>query len=132
MRLTTIDLLYTVLRNPLNLLRPSLIRNAKLEFLFALACWCIPIITIFPPGGIRVISKAQTTLKLFDVPTFDPTFKWPKPNPELSPGAQRLLNHTAVRQQGLFKLDDDGSFVYVLLHHIYSPKLTMNPQYTNT
>ncbi|KAI5816085.1 hypothetical protein BZA77DRAFT_67895 [Pyronema omphalodes] len=111
MRLTTIDLLYTVLQNPLNLLRPSLIRNAKLEFIFALACWCIPIVTIFPPGGIRVISKAHATVKVFDVPTFNSTFIWPKPDPALSPGYQRLLNHTAVRQQGLFKLDDDGSFV---------------------
>ena len=105
MKISTIDVLYSALHSPTSLISPSFIASAKLEWLFALACWCVPIVAIFPPGGIRVVAEGRnTTAPMNNIPTFNPEFRWPES------GGLRS-SQTAVRDQALFKLDDDGNYL---------------------
>ena len=104
MKLSTIGVLYTALQSPLSLISPSFLANAKLEWLFALTCWCVPVLVTFPPGGIRVVTEGRNSTVAVDVPTFNPEYRWPK-------GGGLLSNQTAVRNQALFKLDTDGNYM---------------------
>ena len=95
---STIDLLYTVLKNPVNLLYPELIRHAPFEFIFALMCWVFPIATVFPPGAIRVIPFEQSVNQSIEVPTFDPRY------------VGENTTEGDLRTQALFSMNQNGSY----------------------
>jgi hypothetical protein len=73
MKASTIESLLAVLQSPLNLLQKDVVRNAKLEWLFALCYLCIPIATIFPPGALTVELKPRIWSGNMTVPTFSPS-----------------------------------------------------------
>ena len=104
MKLSTIGVLYTALHSPISLTSLSFLANAKLEWLFALTCWCVPVLVTFPSGGIRVVAEGRNSTVAVDVPTFNPEYRWPKQ-------VGRLSNQTAVRNQALFKLAADGDYM---------------------
>jgi 4-hydroxybenzoate polyprenyltransferase len=72
MKASTIDSLLSLLQTPLNLLRFDVLWHAKLEWVFALCCLCIPIATVFPPGSLTVELKEQRRPENIMVPTFIP------------------------------------------------------------
>lgn len=74
--LETIEILHSVLQNPLDAF--GLINTLPTEFLFTLGCFAIPLGLILVPGSITVAPQEQTITALFDVPTFDPSYKEPK------------------------------------------------------
>ena len=73
MKASTIDTLMSLLQSPLQLLRFDIIWSARLEWIFALCCLCIPIATVFPPGALTVELLPLRRTQTMNVPTFIPT-----------------------------------------------------------
>jgi hypothetical protein len=105
---STIDLLYTILRNPVNFLYPQVIRSAKIEYAFATLIWIIPLATIFPPGALRVGFQPNTVVQSLEVSTFDPTLHRLPRDTNFSRSV--FINLT---RQALFSISYDGDYVYV-------------------
>lgn len=70
MKASTIDTLLSLLQSPLQLLRFEVVWGAKLEWIFALCCLCIPIATVFPPGALTVELLPRRWTETMHVPTF--------------------------------------------------------------
>ncbi|KAF8541197.1 hypothetical protein BDD12DRAFT_949477, partial [Trichophaea hybrida] len=103
---STIDLLYTILRNPVNFLYPQVIRSAKIEYAFATLIWIIPLATIFPPGALRVGFQPNTVVQSLEVSTFDPTLHRLPRDTNFSRSV--FINLT---RQALFSISYDGDYV---------------------
>ncbi|KAE9362950.1 hypothetical protein N431DRAFT_423291 [Stipitochalara longipes BDJ] len=73
MKASTIDTLLSLVQTPLKLLHFDVLWSARLEWIFALCCLCIPIATVFPPGALTVELKERRWAKTTQVPTFIPT-----------------------------------------------------------
>jgi len=59
MSLSTVEMLFVIRTNIIALLNPHGIRRAPLLFLMALLIWCVGLATVYPPGALIVVFKAQ-------------------------------------------------------------------------
>lgn len=74
MQLGDLDRLLSVLGNPLQLGRVTLLWRAPIPFLCAFLFWCLPIAMIFPPGALTVETMMVTSFSEKSVPTIDPAY----------------------------------------------------------
>jgi hypothetical protein len=72
MKASTIDSLLSLLQSPRKLLHLDVLWHARLEWIFALCCLCIPIATVFPPGALTVELQERRWPETKLVPTFIP------------------------------------------------------------
>jgi hypothetical protein len=73
MKVSTIDSLLSLLQSPLKLFHMNVLWHARLEWIFALFCLCIPIATVFPPGSLTVELREIRVPENIRVPTLNPT-----------------------------------------------------------
>jgi len=74
MKVSTIELLFTIRTNIFLLLRPVVIQASPVLFALAVLMWASQVVTSFPPGAITVISSQKTTYDMRSVPNYDATF----------------------------------------------------------
>jgi len=74
MRVSTIELLFTIRANPFVLLRPAALQATPLLFALAIVLWALQIVVSFPPGAITVTTVQQISYKSITVPTFNASF----------------------------------------------------------
>ncbi|KAG0651198.1 hypothetical protein D0Z07_2001 [Hyphodiscus hymeniophilus] len=77
MRVSTIELLFSIRSNPLILFRPAALRATPLLFALSIIMWASQIVTSFPPGAITVITTQKTSFGMVVVPSFNASFVSP-------------------------------------------------------
>lgn len=78
MKVSTIELLFSIRSNPFILLRPAALRATPVLFALSVVMWASQIVTSFPPGAITVTSLQRTSFGTVVVPTFNASFvSWP-------------------------------------------------------
>lgn len=71
LKISTIEVLFSLRLNPLLLRHGEAIAAAPLLFLIAILIWAVRIAVSFPPGALTIITADQTTYSLVQVPGFD-------------------------------------------------------------
>lgn len=74
MKVSTIELLFTIRTNLFMLFRTAVIRAAPVLCLLALLMWGSQVATSFPPGAITVTTAQRVTYNMISVPTFNASF----------------------------------------------------------
>ena len=74
MKVSTIELLFSIRSNPFVLLRLAALRAAPLLFVLSILMWVSQIVTSFPPGAITVITVQRISSREVVVPTFNASF----------------------------------------------------------
>ncbi|TVY14894.1 hypothetical protein LARI1_G006393 [Lachnellula arida] len=74
MKVSTIELLFTIRTNIFMLLRPVVIQTSPVLFALSVLVWASQVVTSFPPGAITVITSQKTTYEMRSVPNYDATF----------------------------------------------------------
>ena len=74
MKVSTIELLFSIRSNVLTFFRPAALRATPLLFALALFMWLSQIVTSLPPGALTVISIQRVSYKNVEVPTFNASF----------------------------------------------------------
>jgi hypothetical protein len=74
MKVSTIELLFSIRSNPFILLRPAALRATPLLFALSIVMWASQIVTSFPPGAITVVTAQRTSFGMVIVPTFNASF----------------------------------------------------------
>lgn len=72
-KVSEIELLYTVRNNLFLLAHPGVVKTTPLLFLLAVFIWTIPLAVIYPPGALTVVPFAQVNFRNTLVPTFNAT-----------------------------------------------------------
>ena len=74
MKVSTIELLFTIRTNLFLLLRPAVIHASPVLFALAALMWASQVVTSFPPGALTVIASQKTTYAMRSVPTYDAAY----------------------------------------------------------
>lgn len=74
MKVSTIELLFSIRSNPFVLLRPAALRATPLLFGLSMIMWASQIVTSFPPGAITITTSQKTSFGMMVVPTFNASF----------------------------------------------------------
>jgi len=74
MKVSTIELLFSIRSNPLQIFRWSSIRATPTLCILASLMWLLQIATGFPPGAITVATIQRVSYKTINVPTFNTSF----------------------------------------------------------
>ena len=74
MKVSTIELLFSIRSNPFVLLRPAALHATPALFALSIVMWASQIVTSFPPGAITVVTTQKTTFGMVTVPTFNASF----------------------------------------------------------
>ena len=74
MKVSTIELLFSIRSNPFILLRPAALRATPLLFGLSIIMWASQIVTSFPPGAITITTTQNTSFGMVVVPTFNASF----------------------------------------------------------
>lgn len=74
MKVSTIELLFTIRTNLFMVFRLAVIRAAPVLFLIALVMWGSQVATSFPPGAITISAARRVTYDMISVPTFNASF----------------------------------------------------------
>jgi len=74
MKVSTIEMLFTIRANPFVLLRPTALKATPLLFVLAIVLWALQVVVSFPPGAITVTTVQRISYKTVNVPTFDASF----------------------------------------------------------
>lgn len=74
MKVSTIELLFSIRSNPFILLRPAALRATPLLFALSILIWASQIAISFPPGAITVATAHRMSNRTVNVPTFNASF----------------------------------------------------------
>ena len=74
MKVSTIELLFSIRSNPFVLIRPAALKAAPVLFALAIIVWASQIVVSFPPGAITVITVRKFSFGNITVPTFNASF----------------------------------------------------------
>jgi len=74
MKVSTIELIYTIRTNFFMLFAPVVIKATPLLTLLALIMWVSQVVTSFPPGAINVETAVKEHYEILSVPSFDLSF----------------------------------------------------------
>jgi hypothetical protein len=71
-KISNIELMYTIRSNFFLLAHPGVVMTAPLLFLLSCLAWTIPLAVIYPPGALTVVPSPRIDFPDTLVPTFDP------------------------------------------------------------
>lgn len=74
MKVSTIEMLFSIRSNPLRLFRINSIKKTWILFSLAVLLYIIPIATSFPPGALTVRSTSPVEIVPSKVPTYNGSF----------------------------------------------------------
>jgi hypothetical protein len=74
MKVSTIELLFSIRSNPFVLLKPAALKATPLLFVLSVLIWVSQILTSFPPGAITVAATQKISNSLVSIPTFNASF----------------------------------------------------------
>lgn len=74
MKVSTIELLYSIRTNFFMLFMPVVLKATPLLSLLAIVMWASQVVTSFPPGSITVTTAQMETYEQVVVPSFNASF----------------------------------------------------------
>ncbi|KAH8597659.1 hypothetical protein B0O99DRAFT_508321 [Bisporella sp. PMI_857] len=74
MKVSTIELLFSIRSNLFVFFQPAALRATPVLFMLALLMWLSQIVISFPPGAITVSSTQRIFYKMIEIPTFNASF----------------------------------------------------------